>query len=133
ERTIDVHPGSMPVRDLDGGFEWIECARGHVAGLQGHDLRRSRVEGIERLAQRIDTDSTLIVNRNRLGAAETEISQREVDGFVPFGADEHVYSWRCRHSVAADVPANPGEHCAASGCRAGEVPLPAPRHEALGT
>ncbi len=130
ERAIDVHPCTMPVRDFDRGFERIERARVDVARLQAHDHRRSRVECLERLGQRVDSDSTLVVDGNGLRTAEAEISQREVDGFVPLSADEHVDPRRSSHSVVADIPANPGEHRATCGCQAREVRHHRSGHEA---
>ena len=66
-------------------------------------------------------EASLVVGRDRLGRAEAEVAQRQVDGVVPLRADEHPHAGRADQPAARDVPAGAAQHLVAGGGEAGEV------------
>ncbi len=60
----------------------------------------------ERLGERIDPDTSLVVGSDGLWLAEAEISQREVDGLVSLGTDHDPRPRRFEESITPHIPAN---------------------------
>ena len=110
----------------DGLRERVERTGVDVAGLEAHD-RRPPVARLEGGRQRGRLDPALVVGRHRLGRAEPEVAQREVDGVVPLGAHQDAYAGRADEALRRDVPAGAPQHLVAGGGEAGEV-----RHRAAG-
>ena len=127
ERAVDVHPGAVPVGELDRLGERIERAGVQVAGLQADD-DRARPRRAARAPRRVRRRGSGPGRRRRPArGAETEVAQGEIDGVVPLGADQHVDAGRAGQAVAAHVPSGPWQHRGAAGGQPGEV-----RHRGAG-
>ena len=82
EGAVDVHPGAVPVRDLDRLGERVVAAGVHVAGLEA-DHGRAVVPGQRAARGRATSSRPWSSARHRLRGAEAEVAQRQVDGVVP--------------------------------------------------
>ncbi len=125
ERAVDMHPGAVPASGLDRGTEGVERTGMDVARLQDHD-RRAGAAGRpgprrQRRFERIGIDAALVVGGDDFGRAEAEVTQRQVDGVVPFRADEHPDPRRPGQPVGGDLPACLVQHRVPRGGQAGEV------------
>ena len=87
-----------------------------------HDDGGPAVTRVERGGEGGGLDPALVVGRDRLGRAEAEVAQRQVDGVVPLGAHEHAHARASRASpwVATSQPCA-AQHLVAAGGQAGEV------------
>ena len=103
----------------------------HVARLEAHDGGPA-VPGVERSGESGWLHPPLLVGRDRLGRAESQEAERQVDGVVPLGAHEHAYARRLGESLGGDVPAVTAQHLVAASGQAGEVGHRPARHEADG-
>ena len=104
----------------------------HVAGLQADD-GGAAVARLESRGERGGLDPALVVGGDRLGGAEAQVAQREVDGVVPLGADQDAYAGRVGQALGDEVPAVAAQHLVAGGGQAGEVGHRPAGHEADGT
>ena len=92
----------------------------HVARLQADD-GGAAVARLERRGESRRLDPALLVGRDRLGTAEAEVAQRQVDGVVPLGTDQDAYAGRVDEALGRDLPAVAAQHLVAGGGQAGEV------------
>ena len=79
----------MSGRGIGIGFQVVERAGVHLAGLDAHD-RRS-IDGVQRFVESDRVDSTLVVSGDdRRRRAEPEEAKRTVDRDVPLRADDDL-------------------------------------------
>ena len=91
ERTVDVEPRAVPLRQIRHRGDRIEIARVHLAGASDHD-RRGAVQRRERRLERLDIEATGAVVREpvHLRAADAEHPERLHVAGVDVAAAEHL-------------------------------------------
>ncbi len=95
-----MYPGTVPVRDLYRVRHRIECPGVQVAGLQADDQRAPRVNGAQRLLERIGPNAALVIDGHGLRLAQSQVAERQVDRLVPLRADQNANARRSGESVA---------------------------------
>ena len=104
----------------DGLGERVEGAGVQVARLEHHDggaLATAR----ERRSEGVCAQAALLVDRDDLGRAQAEVAQRQVDGVVALGADQHPDPGTAVEPPLGDVPAGPAQDGVPARSQPGEV------------
>jgi hypothetical protein len=105
ERTIDVQPGLVPLRDRANLAQRIDRTGVHVARLRADD-RRALERGHEP-GQAVGAHASLFVGLHTLNGpgAEAEVAQGHVDRDVGLGRRHDIHARRSVQAIGLHVPA----------------------------
>ena len=101
--------------------ERIERAGVHVARPGAPRSSARPAPCASAAAQGVRVDPALLVDIDRLRGTEAQVPQRQVDGLVPLGSDEHAHPGRAGETAGGHVPAGAPQHVVACRGQAGEV------------
>ena len=103
-----MDPGPVLVGGGDGLGERVEGARVQVARLE-HDDGGPLATAREGRSEGVGAQAALPVDRDDVGRAQTEVAQRQVDGVVALGADQHPDPRTPVEAPLGHIPAGPAQ------------------------